>query len=260
MTIQTTPVFYFIEAVDNTNFALNFVEPNIGPTELEAQLTAGARTMTDLMVEVERAMNDAGQETYTVTLDRTTRLVTISSTDTVELLVATGSNGNSVFPLLGFTGADRTGASSYTGDTAIGTEYIPQFPLQDFVDFDNNLDNIQSSVQETASSVVEVITFGNRQFTEFNITFITDRFKTKGNIIQNNSSAVAEARAFMTFAITKQNIEFMKDKSNRGTFDTMLLERTPQARDGTAFLLRELVNRGFEDYFETGRIRFRKVT
>lgn len=260
MTIQTTPVFYFIDPIDNTNFALNFVEPNISASELEAQLNPGGRTMTNLMVEVERAMNDAGQETYTVTLDRDTRLVTISGTDTFELLVATGSNGNSVFSLLGFTGADRTGSSSYEGDTPIGTEYIPQFPLQDYIDFNDNLDNVQSSVQETASGVVEVVTFGNKQFTEFNITFITDRFKVKGNPIQNNQNAIQEARDFLTFAITKQNIEFMKDKSDRDTFDTVLLERTPQSRDGTAFLLRELISRGFEEFYETGKIRFRKVT
>jgi len=217
--------------------------------------------MTDLMTEVARALNDAGANTYTVTLDRSTRLVTISADDTFELLVSSGSNiGLSPFSLLGFTDpVDRTGASSYVGDTAIGASYEPQFTPQNFTSFDDNLEGIQASINESAAGIVEVVTFGDRRFMDMEILYVTSEPKTKENPIRNNPTGLEDARSFMEFLIKKSEVEFMIDRSDVNTFDKVLLESTRASRQGTAYELRELVDRGLNDHYTTGPLRFRKV-
>lgn len=261
MTIQTKPVFYYVDPITKDNNSLSFREPNQPPAlELITELNVGTRAPEELVTETVRALNDIGQETYSVTFDRNTRLVTISSTDIFDLLISSGStSGNSVFSLLGFTGSDLTGASSYTANNELGVQYLPQFFPQQFVSFDDNLEGIQTSINESAAGVVEVVTFGNRRLMEMEITNITNRPKVKGHPIDNNQNAVEEARAFLTFIISKSNLEFMIDRENRLVFDTIILERTRQSRTGTSFRLSELVEQGLESYFTTGRLTFRRV-
>jgi len=259
MTIQTRPVFYYVDEITETSNLLNFSEPNIAPDELAATLDVGSRSMTDLMTEIEKGLNDAGDQDYTVTLDRDTRFVTISSSDVFDLYPVTGSNtGLSAFSLIGFT-TDRTGLSSYESDVVMGGEYSPQFYPQSYKSFENNIENVQASVNESASGIIEVLSFGQRRFMEMNITFITNRPQSKSAPIENNPNAMSETRSFLTFLITKSNLEYMEDRDNRSTFDKILLESTKQSRQGTAFQLNELVNKGFEEFFETGTLKFRKV-
>lgn len=259
MSITTDPIFYTIDNVDTNNNLLNFKEPNVSGDEITATLNVGSYSMSQLMTEVARAMNEAGSETYGVTLDRDTRIVTISSSDTIELLVSTGSNsGLSVFSLIGFTGADRTGAATYDGD-AIGSTYEPQFALQEFRGFDTNKEGVRPSINEAADGTVEVITFGNRQFMEFDIRFTTDYPQGKGSPITENLTGVSDLRTFMDFLITKSNLEFMQDKTDRNTFNVMLLESTSKSRTGTGYQLRERYDIA-QGYFDTGKLKFRKVS
>lgn len=261
MTIQTRPRIYYIDPVSSLNNFLNFREPNaLITTEKTASLNVGSRTMTDLMTEVERALNDAGENTYSVSFNRSTRIVTISADDTFELLVSSGTNnGLDPFSLLGFIGSDRTGASTYDGDSEIGTSYVPQFLPQSFKSFDDNLEGVQAVTSESAGGIVEVVTFGQRRFMEFNLFGITNVTKTKSNIIQNNPNGLGEARSLMEFLISKSEVEFMIDESDVNTFDKILLESTRAAKDGTGFRLTELINRNLNDHYETGVLKFRKV-
>lgn len=260
MAILTTPVFYYVDQINSSNFLINFKEPNISSAELTAELNAGGYSLTELGAEVARALNAAGQQEYTATFDRDTRKFTFTSTDTFELLASSGSAiGTSPFSILGFDAIDKTGASSYESDSASGTEYTPQFPLQEFVGFEDQIDAILPSVNESASGTVEILTYGNRQLMNFSIKYITDNPQSSTSPITNNANAVQEVRDFLTFAITKSNIEFMKDSSNRSAYDIILLERTRSSRTGTGFTLRELYNQNLIGFYETGDLRFRKV-
>lgn len=261
MAITTNPIFYFIGPVTTTNFQLDFVEPNISAAELTADLNAGSRSHTELAEEVERALNAAGQQTYTVTFDRDTRIYTIASDDTIELLASSGTNvGTSAYSLLGYDATDLTGASSYAAQNAAGSQYEPLFPLQTFRGFEDIKEGILPSINESASGEIEVITYGERQFMEFNITFITNETWSKSSIVRSSATAIEDARTFLDFLITKSNLEFMKDSTDRNTFDTILLERTRQSRTGTGYQLTELYNLNLLGYYETGILRFRKVT
>ena len=54
-------------------------------------------------------MNKAGNQEYTITLDRDTRKFSISALNNFELLINTGSQkAVSVFTLLGFEESDRS--------------------------------------------------------------------------------------------------------------------------------------------------------
>ncbi len=261
MTTQTRFKIYYIDSIDSTNNLLNFREPNNPPaSELTASLLVGSRSMTNLMTEVERALNDAGENIYSVTFDRTTRLVTISADDDFNLLVSSGSSiAASPFSLLGFTGSDRTGAASYVGDTAIGTSYVPQFLPQSFKSFDNNKEGIQSVINESAAGVIEVVTFGSKNMMEFNIFGATNNFKSKGNPIRYNPNGLDELNSLMQFLIKKSDVEFMIDEDVVSSFETIILDSTKKSRDGISYELNELLSRGLEGHFETGVLKFRKV-
>ena len=260
MTIKTKPVFYFIDGITKDNNLLNFREPGNPPgLELTANIEVGSRSMTNLLSAIEKGLNSAGEETYTVTMDRNTRIITIAATDTFELLVASGSNiGQSPFSLLGFSGVDRTGASTYDSDSAIGNEYLPQFPPQKFKDFDNNKEGIQTSISESASGIIEVVTFGTKRMMEMELSFITNRTRVKNGPIDNNPTGLEDAREFMDFCITKSDLEFMRDRTARSTFDTVLLDKTKN-KTGTSYELSEMNKRGFDEYYTTGKITFRRV-
>ena len=260
MTIQTRPIFYYIDKIDSTNNKIDFNEPTQLGVDIVATVSSGSRSMTNLMIEVQKALNGIGANEYSVTFDRDTRLVTISADAVFDLLISSGANaGTDPFTLLGFPSVDQTGASSYVGTTAIGETYSPQFIPQDFEDFDDNLETISPSVNESAEGIIEVISFGTRQFMQMNLKYITDRTKDKNSAILNNPNAIQEARDFLTFIIQKTDVEFMKDIANRATFDTVLLESSPGGRDGTSFKLKELMREQLEGFFETGKLKFRKV-
>lgn len=74
MSITTDPIFYTIGNVTTNNNLLNFKEPNVSGDEITATLNIGGYSMSQLVNEIARALNAAGTEDYTATLDRDTRI------------------------------------------------------------------------------------------------------------------------------------------------------------------------------------------
>ena len=113
MTIETRSEFIFGHIITTNNRNIPFDE---GGPELNAQLNVGTYSLTDYVVEVARAMNVVGGQTYTVSVDRATGFITISAPGTFSLLFATGATiGTGNVSLLGFAATDLTGSTSYTG-------------------------------------------------------------------------------------------------------------------------------------------------
>lgn len=255
MSIKSYSGFIYGHDVSDLNQYINFSEDGIN--ELGAQVKVGSYTLEGFVNAVSIALNDIGQLDYTVTVDRSTRKITISATSTFNLLVTTGTQSAiSAFNLIGFT-TNRSGASSYEADIASGLFYEPQYKLQRYVDFEDIVKTAQSSVNTSASGVVEVVSFGQNKFMECNITYATD-IVGQGSI-KNNASGVAALRAFMTYIIQKKPIEFVVDIETTSVFVPCILESTRDSSDGTSFQLYELYSRGLANYFETQTLRFRKV-
>jgi len=261
MAIDTFSVFYYGLKIDggiSANNILNFLEPNEANTELTAEIDPGTYTFNELLTAIKTAMDAVGALDYTLSVDRATRKITISSTDTFELLVGTGSqSGISPFSLLGFTGSsDLTGASSYTGNSGAGDFYIPQCKLQDYVDKEDLKQREDPSVNVAASGEVEVVSFGLIPFYEMSVKFINN-YAQDGAVIRNNPNGVADARRFFEAITERGAFEFMPDIDDRDTFDKVVLESLAGSRTGTGYRLRELVGRNLPGYFEVNNIRLR---
>lgn len=256
MSITTRSVFYYGHNVTSTNYTIDFNDGSVR----QAQLDIGAYTLTDFAVEVARAMTEVGGQTYSCAVDRATRKLTISATSNFSILTTSGDSlGTSAFTLMGFSGADKTGTNTYQGSAGSGSEFLPQFLLQDYISADDWKENINAAVNQAASGVVEVITFGSVYFMQCNVTLQTDIDQGTGNAIETDASGVDNLRTFLEYCTTKSPIEFMEDRSSRNTFIECLLESTPEDQKGTGFKLKELYGRNLPNYYETGTLKFRRL-
>ena len=131
--IKTKCKFYYGHTVDTTNLYVDF---NEGAGQLTAILKVGEYSLTDFANEVTRAMNEAGLNVYTNSINRTSRLITITSAGTTfKFLPVSGTHaGQSAFTLLGFS-VDGAYALTQTSTFASGSVWTPQFYPQEFVDF-----------------------------------------------------------------------------------------------------------------------------
>lgn len=259
MSLNTIPSFFYGFTIDSTNNSINI---NEGSGELLATIASGKYSLTDFLTAVKTALDAASTlpQTYTVSVDRTTRQITISASSNFDILIGTGTQtGQSPYDLMGFTGSvDLTSANSYTGDSASGSQFIPQFLLQSYTDPEHYQERIQPSVNESASGTVEVVSFGVRKFIEFDFKFITD-IAQDGKVIRNNPSGVADAVAFFQEITKRGHFEYMPDKDTPATYHKVILEQTPTSSDGVGYKLNEMVNNNLPGYYETGVIRLRVV-
>lgn len=253
--IETRSSFFYLDPVDSTNFYLDFDE---GGGELTAEVSVGSFTHSEIGDAIAAALNGVGLLTYVVTFNRTTRKFTISADGPFSLLIGTGTHvGANVFPLLGFTGSDVGPSTSFTADTQAGTEYRPQFYLQDWVDQSDNQRAISPSVSKTASGEVEVVKFGTEKFFEFSIMLATNIDQGSRNFIETDATGVESLRAFLQFATQKNNFEFMPDRDTKANFYKVLLESTEASKDGTGYKMNELYDKGLPNYFDSGKLVLR---
>lgn len=258
MSLSTFSVFYFGHTVTLTNNALDFDE---GGPELQATLDVGDYSLTEYAAEVVAAMNEVGGQIYTASVNRTTRLITISAPGVFNLLSFTGSRvGTGAWSMMGYsTLADKTGLATYVGDTGSGSEYLPQHWLEDHIASDNFVEKNDAVVNETASGNVQVIQFGTTRYVSVNIKYANDYTSNYCQAsIETQANGVLNLRTFMEYLITKAKFEYMPDRGNRTNFQKVLLDRTEKSRNGTAFVLDELKNA--PGYFETGKLTLRVMT
>lgn len=254
MSLKTFSAFFYGHNVNKENLWLDFSE--VGP-EIAAQIQIGSYTLTQFVSKVSDAMNEVGDNTYSLSLDRNTRKITISADNNFDLLVTTGSHSAiGIWPILGFT-SNKTGSNTYEADVASGFAYEPQFKLQRFVGFDDFVETVDSSVNTSASGIVEVVSFGQNNFMECNIMYATDI--TGQGAIKNNPTGVADLRAFMNYLIRKRPIEFIPDIDDPAVFVSCILDKTRASSTGVSFQLYEMYARGLANYFETQTLTFRKV-
>lgn len=260
MALNTRVAFTYGHTITNDNENINFSEDS-GVTELTATIAIGSYYLNEFGDAIATALNEIGDNEYTVTLDRTTRKFTISADANFDLLVTTGSQADiSAFNLMGFT-SDKTGSDSYESDIASGSIYLPQAPLRDYVAFENDQEAVQSKVNESSSGDnIEVVSYGSRQIMSANIKYATDIDVTSSDYIDNNPTGVSDLREFMVYITGKKPIEFIVDKTDLTTFTPCILESTTKNRDGVGFQLRELYTENLSFYFETGLLKFRKIS
>ena len=255
-TIQTLSAFYFNTKVESTNYALDFDE---GGGEIQASLDIGDYTMEELATEIARAMNVVGGQTYTCTLNRTTRIYTISASSNFSLLSFTGSRlGSSIWSTIGYvTTSDKTGANTYDGDNASGSEYRPQFILKDYIARDDFRVKEDAVVNRAVSGEIQSVTYGDGARIQMEINLITNKTGLNQSYFYSNATGKADALTFMNYLITKSKVEFMPDVSTRSTYYKVILESTEESDTGTQFSLK---NMQVPDFYTTGPLIFREIS
>jgi hypothetical protein len=255
--LQTRSQFFYGHEVTDANKWIDFQE---GVNVRAAELRLGYYSLTEFLTECERAMEEVGSFDYSVTVNRSTRIVTITAGSTFSLLTSSGTHfGTDAFSLLGFSGADKTGASTYAGGSASGLQYRPQFFLQDYVDAEHNQEAVAAVINETGSGVIEVVKFGTRKFMECNIQFINDYHGSPDSLIEYDPNGVSNAVLFLQDLVKKGHIEFMPDRDDPETFQTFVLESTEKSQQGTGYRLFEDIESYVAGYYRTGRLVFRQV-
>lgn len=254
--INTRSSFYYGHSITDNNNTFSFEESGV---EKVATLTVGEYTLTSFATAVTAAMTTAGAQEYSVSIDRSGRLITIYAPSAFSLLVSTGSN-RGAFSLMGFTGSDRTGTDAYQGDSASGSEYRPQFWLQNYISTDHYKEAVSASINESGSGDIQVISYGTRQFMECNIKFATNIDQGDSAPIETNLSGVDDLVDFMDNITGKTKFEFMADRDTPSDYESFLLESTPSDKNGIGYRLRELYGMKLPYYFETGTLKFRKIT
>lgn len=257
MSLSTQSLFYYGHEITDENYLLDFDE---GGGELTAELALGSYTLTEFVAELKRALDAAGGNTYTVVVDRTTRVITISADGNFDLLTLTGTHvGTSPWELIGFTQvADKTGTNTYEAENPSGSSYQTQFVPQSYIGPEDLQEAVEATVHESAAGDLQVFRFGTNRFIEMNLTFITNRDMT-GSVIRNNPTGVLEAQQLLQYATRKLRMEFMEDVADPSSFFPVILESTPQNQKGVGYRLNELYGRGLPEFFETGLLRFRVV-
>ena len=131
MSLENFSTFYYGHEITSDNNKIDFEE---GFGELVAEINVGTYSLTDFVIAVQDALNSAGSNIYFVTLNRTTRQITITANNPFDLLITTGDHtGTSSFPLMGFTGPDLTGQTVYVSNGPSGSEYRPQLDRKSVV-------------------------------------------------------------------------------------------------------------------------------
>ena len=258
MALGTFSKFYYGYEISIDN---NLFDIDEGSGQLTAELSIGIYTPTDLAVELKTQLDAVGTKTYTVTFNRSTRKFTVScDSGTFEILVQSGtSSAVACYDQFGFTGnIDLTGFSSYTSNSSSGLVYYPQFWLQDYSSPENWLEKVDASVNTTANGGVEVISFGDLRFTEFNMLFSTD-LPMDGKVIKNNPNGIDSLNEFLTFSIQRGAIEFMPNEDDNNTFYKIILESTEANSKGTGYRLKEETGKNLPGFYQTGKLKWRVV-
>lgn len=252
--LNTMSSFIYGFDVNSTNENFNIT---INSTAYTVALDYGTYTIAEIITEIISKVKTATNETLDISVDHSTRAFTISHTAlNFELNISTG-NTNNFFSILGFTGSDLTGASTYTSDSTYGIEFRPQVKLQDYSPFNNNQNLLYSTVSKSALGRTQVVNFGSEFFMRANIVLQTNETQASGGPIENQANGYDNLVTFMEY-ITKKNKIMFKEDRDSSTFTDCLLESSAGNQNGTGFTLVEYL-REFPEYYTTGLLTFRKV-
>jgi hypothetical protein len=252
MALSGKSSFLYGYEVTENNSSLDFKASPLDVTPRAATLRLGYYSLTTLMTEIKRAMQELDSiNEYTVTADRTIgggtqNRVTIATNGAfLELYFGTGPRvTSSVAGLIGFAAADQTGALTYTGTSNSGTILIPtlvgyRFLQPEFVR------KIFGNVNISASGLKEAIVFQTQQFWQVEFKY------------EPEQKVEDEWVPFMTWAIQQKRLEFTPNISDPNTFYEGTLERTEDDGKGLGFKFVEMLPQ-FPNFYRTGLMTFRR--
>lgn len=256
MALNTYSKFYYGPEISESSIYFSFSESG---AEKKASLKVGVYTPELFAIELQRALNAAGSQIYSVLFDRATKKITISANSIFGILLETASDDFAqAYSVLGFTqSVDLNGATSYQGESPCCSECCFQFPLQSYVGPDSNMKLIDAVKKKTSTGVVEAVSFGKEQLMEFEALYITNIPQAQNSVIRTNTQAVRDISNLLDFATTMNLVEFMQDESKPDEFQNYILESTEYHEGGLGWKLIEEYDEGLPDYYRTGKLTWR---
>lgn len=252
--VINTEIFYGIEITDQNKY--------LGLADLDGPYTInikeGYYTPQCLMDELNGVVAALDKDVR-FEFNRETCRVKIITESSLDLLTFSGIQPN-MYEFLGFTqfAADIVGDLEYEGETGIGTRYRVQFCPQSLLRCEDNKQLKDATITESISGKYECFHCGEESFFEFNLRFITD-IKQDCFFMFSNPNGVQDARDLFDYMICKRPIELMPDCDKRDEFYTVVLDQTPESRNGTGYELKEMYAQGLCGYYETGILRFKCI-
>lgn len=253
MALSSKSSFLYGYQITENNRSLDFKAAITDATPRLATLNLGFYSLTSLMTEITRALKALDSvNTYTVTADRTIaggtqNRITIASSGTYfQMLFASGPRAaSSVASLLGFIPVDKTGFTSYSGNTSTGIQFTTSHPGYSYIGPDYN-QKVFGSVNVSASGQKEAIVFNVQKF-------ITVEFK-----YEPKTKIDSDWLSFFQWAIQQKRFEFIPEVSSPGVYYEVTFEKTGADGKGLAFALKEMLPQ-FPNFYQTGVLTMRKV-
>lgn len=235
-------------------------------TEYTVYIPIGRYTGTSLAIAIKAACEaEVPTETFTVTYDKVTRLFYIQCSNGFEILFGSGIiTANNCASVIGFNNTDHTVTLNpplfdYQSDFAAGYEYKPQFPLQSYVKNGQVKKLTDSILNKTADGDIEMIYYGEENYIEFEIKYITEIQYPSGSLIRNNQSALTEIKSFLNYCILKNIITFYPDENSSECIDIRLEKTSEDATNGTAYRIEEEYSANMPNYYKTNKLTWRVI-
>jgi hypothetical protein len=250
MALKRKSLFLYGFDISSSNRSIDFKAVSGGPV-LQATLTAGFYSLSDLMIEVARALNSADpHHTYTTSIDRTfvsgtENRVTITSTSSYfSLLFGTGPRiASSAAPILGYTSTDKTGATFYQSQRTAGTTLQPSMFGYNYLPQEMN-QKVFGSLNISASGQKEAIVFQIQRF--FQVQF---KYEPEARVLN-------EWYPLMQWMIQQKPLEFTPDLNYPSTVYNCTLEKTKADGKGLGYDFKEMLPQ-FPFFYDTQLLTFR---
>ena len=251
--------FYYGHIVKSETSKIPFRE--VGDTvDRVATMSLGSYTLSEYCIEIARVMTEAGEQQYNATIDRETRLITISAEDPFRINFGSSEfSGSSIRILAGFPEMDTALLNEHEGTFPSGLAYFPSTPLDKYTPFEHWKDAGEASVSTSASGRSQVVSFGEVYRMRCNITGITNALMDERSIIKNNPNAKEEAISFLSYITKKNPVEFMFDRRSPSVFTKCVLESTKDSKSGIGFELYEGLGKGLRGVYQTDTLIFRRI-
>lgn len=251
MALRARSSFLYGYQITATNRSLDFRVVSGGPILLAA-LQIGNYSLSDLLIEIKRAMTSAAPLfVFTITANRTIsggtqNRVTITSTSTyLDLLFASGPRvGSSVAPIIGFASMDRVGGVSYTGTLSTGTILVTEREGYNYTP-ETLFKEVNGATSISAIGDKETIVWGTMQFIEVMFMY------------EPESKSIMEWQPFMTWAIRQLPFDFTPEITSPNLFSNVTLESTSESSKGLGYQMKEQIP-DFPFLYQTGKIKMRK--
>jgi len=214
----------------------------------------GSYTIGSLATTLQTLLNDTGTLTYTISVNRTTRLYTIAASAAFDLLPTT--TATNIFSILGYT-ADVTGLLTYDSDTITGNVYYPQFALENYLSFANGKESTKGKISVAPSGIVKATDFGFFRTMTCDFAFIGDLNHKDGAPVEGNSTGVQDCLDFLDFAVLKNSMDFSYDRTDLNTYDSCFLVSSGKDRTGLGYQLEPI--KKLDGMYKLRKLKFRKL-